>query len=105
MDNIIIIIAGHYLADIGLQPHWVLKEKYKVFKTQLGTVALIGHASIHFLVAYFIGTYLGFNQAYSLALFIGITHFIIDLGKIKGKYGVFADQILHLIAIVFCYSL
>ena len=62
MNDLILLLSGHFLADIGFQPNWVLKEKYWVFKTQLGTVALIGHAFIHFLVAYFIATYLGFNQ-------------------------------------------
>ena len=95
-----LLLAGHFLADIGLQPDWVLKQKYNVGKTQLGTIALIGHAFIHFLVAYFIATHLGFTHAYSLALVIGVTHFIIDLGKIKGRYGVLTDQIFHFAVIV-----
>ena len=102
MIELNLLIAGHFLADIGLQPDWVLKEKYKVFKTQLGTIALFGHASIHWLVAYMIAAYLGFADPYIVANIIGGTHFFIDVGKIKGRYGVFADQILHYLVIILC---
>lgn len=95
-----LLLAGHFLADIGLQPDWVLKEKFKL--TRLGVVALIGHCYIHFLVIFIIAFCVGFVDFYFLALLVGVTHFVIDLGKIRGKYGVFTDQLLHYAVIVFC---
>ena len=74
------------------------KEKLNVFKTQLGTLALFAHAFIHALVlgtaAYLLGY--DFNTFFFV---VGITHFLIDLGKIKGKYGVLVDQVLHYLVI------
>ena len=92
--DFLILVSAHFLADFPLQGEWMAKEKYSVFKTQLGTVALFAHAFIQALIVGIIAWLLGYDF-YTFFLVVGVTHFLIDLGKIKGKYGVLTDQLLH----------
>lgn len=96
--NFLILLSSHFLADFPLQPKWMLDAKYDVFKTQLGTLSLFAHALIHALVLATIASVLGYDFEFVFFL-VGITHFFIDLGKIKGLYGVFVDQILHFLVL------
>lgn len=97
----LLLLSAHFLADFPLQGEWMAKEKYKVFKTQLGTLALIGHAFIHALVLGVAGSLLGLDFT-TVFLLVGGTHFFIDLGKIKGYYDAFVDQLLHFVVLLIC---
>ena len=95
MQDLVILMAGHFLADFPLQPEHMLRDKKRAFQTALGTLTLVAHAFIHFFVALFILVVLGAQEAFLAAVLIGATHFLIDAGKVRGLYGVMADQILH----------
>lgn len=95
MQEFVILMAGHFLADFPLQPEHMLRDKKHAFETAIGTFTLLAHASIHFLVALVLLMILGAQEAYLAALGIGASHFLIDAGKIKGFYGVTIDQLLH----------
>lgn len=100
-------MAGHFLADFPLQPEHMLRDKKLAFQTSLGTLTLLAHAAVHFLVSLTLLSILGAQEAYLAALGIGATHFLIDAGKIRGHYGVMADQLLHyvVLALVVLYFL
>lgn len=97
--NFFILLSAHFLADFPLQGEWMAKEKYNVFKTPIGTIALFAHAFIHALVLGTIACSLGYN--FELFFWtVGVTHFFIDYGKIKEKYGVYEDQLLHCLVLL-----
>ena len=102
-DNLVmdflVLLSAHFLADLPLQGEWVATEKRNAFKTPLGTVCLLGHAFIQALIVSLVAGYMGYNFEMAFLL-VGFTHFFIDLGKIRGVYGVFTDQILHYIILL-----
>jgi hypothetical protein len=111
---ILFLWAGHYLADFPLQPEYVATNKRKILKESIGFHCLTAHAFIQGLVAGFI------TQKFSVALIVGLTHWLIDFGKSceyiddrfphtkgarnefqsYGLYGINIDQTLHFIVIV-----
>lgn len=94
--NILVLLSAHFLADIALQPWWVIREKTQL--TELGWIALIGHSFVQALVVGTAGMLLGCDFTVFF-LSVGITHFLIDLGKIRGIYGATIDQILHFLVL------
>lgn len=95
MYELSIFLAGHFLADFPLQPRHMLEDKAHAFETSLGTLTLVAHAVIQATCAAIVAGWLGSPAWYTIALIVGVTHFLIDAGKIRGHYGVMTDQILH----------
>jgi hypothetical protein len=113
-ELLVILWAGHYLADFPLQPAFVASEKRKIFRESIGFHCLTAHAFIHGLVA---GT---ITQNFYAGLFVGTTHWLIDFGKSYqgftdkwphtkgarnefqeyGLYGINVDQALHFLMIL-----
>lgn len=112
---LIILWAGHYLADFPLQPAFVADMKKKILQESIGFHCLTAHAFIQGLVAGAI------THNFAAGLIVGITHWIIDFGKscqllddrfphtkgarvegiqTAGLYGINVDQLLHFIVIV-----
>ena len=97
------LLAGHYLADFALQPRFMAESKKLVFLRALGFHTLTAHAFIHALVA---GVLSG---SLTVAIIIGMTHWIIDLraskwvsgklGKQSDLFGINLDQLLHVAVI------
>lgn len=118
-ELLIILWAGHYLADFPLQPAFVAEKKSLVFIESIGFHCLTSHAFIHGLVAGVI------TNNFVAGLFVGVTHWIIDFGKASqllddrfphtkgarkgpqtsGLYGINIDQALHLLVIIFVWLL
>ncbi|MDZ7744331.1 MAG: DUF3307 domain-containing protein [Candidatus Saccharibacteria bacterium] len=107
MDFVLLLtlIAGHYLADFGLQSQHMAAKKQLIFLDPMGIHALTSHAFIHAIIA---GLLSGSILA---AAIIGSAHWLIDfgkaskwlhkkLGKEEGLYGIHVDQALH-IAVIF----
>lgn len=85
----------------------MIEDKYRL-TTVLGWLTLTAHAATHLLVSLVILHWLGISDPFFFAAIIGLSHFLIDYGKISGVYGVLADQVLHwsvIAAIVLCISL
>lgn len=119
IETLIILWAGHYLADFPLQPAFVAEKKGLVFVESIGFHCLTAHAFIHGLVAGTIAYHLGMN-GFLFGLVIGLTHWIIDFGKSSvllddrfphtkgarksiqktGLYGINIDQTLHFLVIL-----
>jgi len=110
---LILLWAGHYLADFPLQPAFVAELKGKVFIESIGFHCLTAHAFIHGLIAG------GITQNFGVGLFVGLTHWLIDFGKSSellknfphtkgarndkqhtGLYGINVDQTLHFIVMI-----
>ncbi len=99
------LVAGHYLADFGLQSQYMAENKRLVFIEAVGFHSLTAHAFIHALVA---GVLSG---SFVAALIIGLTHWLIDFGsaaeilrkssngKKGGLYSLNTDQALHIFVI------
>ena len=112
-ELLVILWAGHYLADFPLQPAFVADLKKKVFVESIGFHCLTAHAFIHGLVAGAI------TQNFAAGVAVGTTHWIIDAGKSSeliddrfphtkgarkepqaaGLYGINIDQLLHFVVI------
>jgi hypothetical protein len=111
---LLILWAGHYLADFPLQPAFVAENKQKILGESIGFHCLTAHAFIHGLVAGVI------TQNLAAGLAVGITHWLIDFGKAcqllddhfphtkgarlhgqtAGLYGINVDQALHFLVIL-----
>lgn len=92
-------MVAHLLGDFFLQPRkWVIsKEKNKLRSSQLYL-----HTIVHILLALI---WIWDLKLWYLALIVGVSHFLIDAGKIllqteKNKRALFfIDQLLHIIVI------
>lgn len=114
-ELLVILWAGHYLADFPLQPAFVADNKKKILQESIGFHCLTAHAFIQGLVAGAI------TQNFGAGVFVGVTHWIIDFGKscqlldnrfphtkgarvkniqTAGLYGINVDQTLHFIVIL-----
>lgn len=112
---LIILWAGHYLADFPLQPAFVATEKKKILLESIGFHCLTAHAFIQGLVAGVL------SHNFTAGVIVGVTHWIIDFGKScqllddrfphtkgaripgiqeAGLYGINVDQALHFIVIL-----
>jgi len=108
------LIAGHYLADFGLQLPYMAEKKAKAFVEPIGFHVLTAHAAIHGLVAGVISGH------FWVGVFVAVTHWIIDFGKASdlidnrfphtagarrngqthGMYGIHLDQTLHILVLL-----
>lgn len=91
----LLLILAHYLADFALQNNFVAQQKAYAGKTAMGNYTLIAHCAHHALAAAAAAWVLGHNPVIAGAA-IGGTHLAVDLGKIRGLYGINWDQALHL---------
>ena len=110
----VFLLAGHYLADYGLQSRYVAEKKALAFIEAEGFYALTAHAAIHGLVAGLI------THHFWVMLLVAATHWLIDFGKASallsdkyphtkgarkhgqktGLYGINIDQALHIIVLL-----
>lgn len=100
------LLAGHYLADFGLQTQYMVEKKALVFIDPMGFHTLTGHAFIHALIAGLL------SDSFAAAVVVGVSHWLIDFGKSSvwlskrlssdknGLYGIHADQALHVTILV-----
>jgi hypothetical protein len=98
------ILLAHILGDFFLQPNsWVAEKERKKLKSD----KLYLHIAIHIALIFVVFVSL---EVWKIALVIGVLHGIIDalkltFQKVKTKrIWFFADQILHVIVIVFCWQ-
>jgi hypothetical protein len=112
---LVILWAGHYLADFPLQPAFVADNKKKILLESIGFHCLTAHAFIQGLVAGAI------THNFVAGLIVGLTHWAIDFGKscqllddhfphtkgarvkgiqTAGLYGINVDQALHFAVIL-----
>ena len=112
---LLLLWAGHYLADFPLQPAFVAELKGEICQESIGFHCLTAHAFIHALVAGVI------TQSFLAGVVVGVTHWLIDCGKscqliddrfphtkgarngpqTAGLYGINIDQTLHFLVMVF----
>lgn len=95
MYELAILMAGHFLADFPLQPEHMLRDKQNALKTSLGTLTLIAHGVIQGLVIGTLSWLLWAPDAFLIGVIVAGSHILIDLGKIRGVYGVMLDQMMH----------
>lgn len=98
MDTIelaLLLIGAHYVADFAMQNQYVADAKTDP-KRPDWFHALTAHAAHHAVAAGVALAVLGHPWVFG-ALYIGITHWIIDYGKsVRHWYGYHVDQALHL---------
>jgi hypothetical protein len=85
-------VVVHALADFPLQGSYLAQHKVRSHKGVPAEwiVALSAHSVIHAGGVWSVSGSLGFAAAEF------VVHGLIDLGKGEGKYGLIADQLLHL---------
>jgi hypothetical protein len=85
-------VVVHALADFPLQGSYLALHKVRSQKGASGEwiVALSAHSVIHAGGVWLVSGSLGFAAAEF------VVHCLIDLGKGEHKYGLIADQLLHL---------
>lgn len=120
-ELLLLLIAGHYLADFPLQPDFVAKQKSRVFFESIGFHCMTAHAMIHGLVAAAVSGVLGHSWLLPFVV-VAVTHWLIDFGKAwdgwpdnwritqgakwsgkpdaRGLYGINVDQVLHVAVLV-----
>lgn len=95
---LIMLWAGHYLADYPLQSAYMAENKAYALMTAEGTHALTAHAFIQGFVAGVI------SHSLTAGVIVGVTHWLIDFGKASkllkrgksnGLYGINLDQLFH----------
>lgn len=104
------LLAGHYLADYGLQTSHMATLKAKALVEAGGTHILTAHAAIHGLIAGLI------TQNFMAGVIVAASHWLIDFckaselitdrfphtkgarqhGQTVGLYGINVDQSLHI---------
>lgn len=87
-ELLFLLIISHLFGDYVLQVDYIAKTKVN------NLYHLFVHCILYLLPFYFV---LGFH---SHLIVILISHFIIDLGKCKGKINYVLDQILHYIVLI-----
>ncbi len=111
-QHLVLLWAGHYLADFSLQTRFMSEMKARIFIEDIGIHALTAHAFVHGLVIGLLA------QNFAAGVAVGSTHWLIDFirsseyvqrvlikrGILKKKsdklFGIHADQALHLLVIV-----
>jgi hypothetical protein len=85
-------VVMHALADFPLQGNYLAQQKTRRSATSRSEwiVALAAHGVIHAGGVWLVSGSLAFGTAEF------VLHCLIDLGKGEGKYGLIADQLLHL---------
>jgi len=90
MDIFFLLLFGHALGDYALQTEYMCTNKNPKNNPENWYFVLIAHSVIHGgLVGFFTGSLV-------LALAETVAHFLIDLGKMKGKFGFRTDELLHI---------
>ncbi len=97
------LLLAHLIGDFILQPtRWLLHKE----ANKIGSWFLYVHILIHFLLLVLLVWDLGF---WKWALFIALSHYLIDLGKLyvsplfsKKNIPFFIDQFLHLSVLYIC---
>lgn len=98
IEMLTLLVAGHFLADFGLQNDFVAQQKGRALKTAMGFFAMTAHAAIHGLITALIFSW--FGHEWGAAFWsITVTHWMIDYGKCRGWFGIVIDQALHIIAL------
>jgi len=97
VELLLLLIAGHYLADFPLQGEFIAKMKGR--PEAMGWHCLTAHAMIQGLVVAVMVAALG-HAWVAAFLAVAVTHWLIDLGKVRGLYGINADQSLHILVLL-----
>ncbi len=102
LELLLVLIAGHGLADFALQPSEMGKGKNRNRKVDLASIPpgqtpatvwpywLTAHAAVHALVVYL------FTGSILLACLEWAAHWIIDFFKCENVLSVHQDQALHI---------
>lgn len=96
-EKLFLLVALHFLADFALQSDTMAREKHPSSDTPLQKAVpwyhwLTAHAFIHGLMVWTV------TRSVPLALTEVVLHFAIDYGKCTKRYGIWADQGMHLVA-------
>jgi hypothetical protein len=85
-------VVMHTLADFPLQGDYIAKQKTRrqADSFEVWVIALSAHCVIHAGAVWLVTGSLAFGFAELLL------HALIDIGKGEGKFGLVADQLLHL---------
>lgn len=92
------LVVAHLLADYPLQGDFLAGQKNNALRTSVGTHALTAHALIQGGIVGAACALLGYNWLGPFVL-VAVTHWVIDLGKVRGRYGLTVDQLLHVIVL------
>lgn len=89
------LLVAHFVCDFSLQGETTAKEKSPFSTSALQKIIpwpwwLTAHAFMH------AGAVMLITQHLGLALIELFAHWLIDYGKVLGKYSFLADQFLHL---------
>lgn len=97
------LFLAHLLGDFFLQPDkWVIEKE----KIKLRSSKLYLHVALHIVLVFIV--FFSFD-VWKQALFIGVTHYIIDAAKLlfqqtnTKRAWFFADQALHIAVVVACW--
>lgn len=91
MDIFFLLLFSHALGDFAFQSEYMVKQKQPQKNKDSWYIFLLSHSVIHGgLIGFFTGSFL-------LAMLETVCHFVIDYGKMQGKYDIQIDQLLHVI--------
>lgn len=97
MNEILALLAGHFIGDFGLQSEWMADNKGKSWEIN-------GYHALTYTSSVFLAGFLG-NMVLPIWAIVTllISHFIIDALKARYKVikSIWLDQILHIIIIIF----
>jgi hypothetical protein len=97
----VLLLVGHAIADSVLQPEWLSQRKYDP-DPDVASTALLIHGAVHALP---VALVTGLPMLALVELFV---HPLIDVGKSRGWYGMWSDQLLHVackvawVAVLWC---
>ena len=103
MQELIILLSAHFISDFSLQPKYMIEDKMR--DNAFGYLTLIGHCFTHAIAFAVVFLFLNSPIWFELSMFVFVSHFLIDTGKINHKYSVWVDQLLHIGVILICRSL
>jgi hypothetical protein len=95
MELLLALALSHFVADYPLQGQYLAEAKRAALRTFEGTWALVAHAAVQAGSAGVAAAVLGGPWAV-VSLLVGVSHFAVDLGKVRNIIDYRADQALHL---------
>lgn len=102
LEMLALLLIGHFVADYPLQSDWMARAKNRWRPVDPATIppgqtpmlvwpwVLTAHASTHAAAVYLV------TGSIVLALCELAAHWLIDYGKCGNRYGIHADQAMHL---------
>lgn len=94
MLQVVIVVAGHFMGDYGLQNNWMAVNKGKNW------YVLVAHAFVYSLTVWLCMEFASINVTLGGMLYLIGSHIVIDKVKCMGYTNEVGDQVCHYLVLL-----